>query len=264
MRFKLMNYNILDGFHDLSKDGNEKNYTYNPSRLEAAAKAVREENPDILVLNEACFSNTVDYRKAFGFPLYFHGEYGQSRGLAVLSRFPIVEAENYASKYCPFIRTKISMNGKTVNLDVAHPHPNLSEQDKRNFVASILRDREPSYILAGDFNAISRRDSYDKELLVRGFSRFDPNAEKKVSDLMQRCVVSEIEHHGLKDTFIFSGEKWKYTIPTDMLSKDKDSAIRIDYIFCSDDFEVVNASVIRNEWTNHASDHYPVTATLDF
>ncbi len=80
MAIKIMHYNALHGFH--SGGLGEKvilPFKFQPKRLESAKRVVKSENPDILVLNEACFAKSffekstgrtlfLDYQKEFRFP----------------------------------------------------------------------------------------------------------------------------------------------------------------------------------------------------
>ena len=38
---------------------------------------------------------------------------------------------------------------------------------------------------------------------------------------------------------------------------------RVDYIFCSKDFKILDSNIIKNKLTEKASDHYPITATVE-
>ena len=44
---------------------------------------------------------------------------------------------------------------------------------------------------------------------------------------------------------------------------DKGSGIRIDYIFCSTDFKVLDSVIVKNKLTELASDHYPIYSVLE-
>ena len=57
--------------------------------------------------------------------------------------------------------------------------------------------------------------------------------------------------------------KFDFTIPTDLMSKNKNGAIRMDYIFCTEDFNVLDSGIIKNNLTEMVSDHYPVYAVLE-
>ena len=89
------------------------------------------------------------------------------------------------------------------------------------------------------------------------------DANSKMEDMLECKAIKAVRRVGLQDTFTLLNKKWDYTIPTDVLSKKKESGIRIDYIFCSSDINVLDASIIKNSWTEKASDHYPVTATIE-
>ena len=87
--------------------------------------------------------------------------------------------------------------------------------------------------------------------------------EKKVEDSLQGATIATILNNGLKDTFHYKPRAFRYTMPSDMRSTDKDSATRLDYIFCLEKTKVLDAGIIKNAWTEKASDHYPVYATIE-
>lgn len=270
MSLKVVNYNILHGFFS-----GERPFRLEQERLETATRAVKAEDPDFLLLTEACFALPnedkvrMNYAEIFDFP---YGVFSRTRnewGSAVLSKSPIVSYADFSMFRRGFLKSSIDLNGRTVNIDVVHPHPKLTESEKMRFLANCLRDMQRPYLIAGDLNAISDEDSYDLEELVIGFEGFHvPSSEfttarHKVEDLMRKLTIPEIRRHGLIDTYNALDNPFDFTIPTDLLSKDKRSGIRIDYIFASPDFEVVDAGIIKNRYTNSASDHYPVFAVLE-
>jgi endonuclease/exonuclease/phosphatase family metal-dependent hydrolase len=269
MDIKLMNYNILHGFHT-----SEKPFILERERLEAAKEIVKKENPDLLVLTEACFGSpnkygiSMDYQKIFGFPYYHHAPAtpeGYEWGSAILSRFPITETRNLSESWMPFLRAQIDSGGTPFNIDVFHPHPNISDDKKVEKLKSTWEKYQAPQILAGDFNALSPQDKYDREKLIMGFGTFTKDPESAVDFLLKGRIIPYIISQGLIDTYRQANPKHReqdYTIPTDALSKNKDSAIRLDYIFCSPDYKVSQAGIIKNSLTNKASDHYPVTAIL--
>jgi exonuclease III len=265
---KIMNYNILHGFHS-----NEQPFVLQKDRLKAAQEVVKQENPDVLVLTEACFGAenkygiNMDYKKLFDFPHAIYSLTASEWGSSLLSKYPIVSSGNYSMDRRSFSRNILDVNGKEVCVDIAHPHPDLNEFEKRRFFHSQLRDiPNVPYILTGDFNALSPQDTYDKEKLIQGFAKFMKNEEdarKAIEGFMTYQAISEITKQGLVDTYRqIHKEQQQYTIPTDYLSSDKNSGVRIDYIFCSPHFKVEDAKVIQTKDSNSASDHYPVTSIL--
>ena len=260
-----MNFNVCHGFCS-----SEPPFKIEEERIKAAQKLVINENPDILVLTEACFAKEnscrilINYQSLFNFPHYYHCPMGSEWGAALLSKYPIKQAENYSMGQRLFFRTSLDIEHRTINLDIAHPHPDLSEWEKKMFFKNIIRDYKKPYILAGDFNSLSDEDSYDKEKLIRGFRVFDKHAEEKVEDLMKRLAIREIRTAGLVDTFTAKHRTFDYTVPTNSLSINKDSAMRVDYVFCSSDFNVINSYKIKGKHVERASDHYPIIAILAF
>jgi endonuclease/exonuclease/phosphatase family metal-dependent hydrolase len=61
---------------------------------------------------------------------------------------------------------------------------------------------------------------------------------------------------GLTDAIPSAGRR--YSIPTDLISADKSSGMRIDHIFANKSIEVVDGEVVHNAASNRASDHHPV------
>lgn len=270
MRLKIMEYNVLDGFHNHSGIFEEK-------RLESARKIVREYDPDILVITEARFPaeevicTEVDYQKEFGIPNLFHGAIGRGRKHAalIMSKHPFILAENYSMDRRKFVRGIINCNNRLVTIDAVHPHPLLNEQEKEQFFKNVLRDRRKPYILAGDFNSWSPRQNRNKEGILEVFKQFNDfkgkpqEAEKAVNDMLTCKAMKRVRSFDLTDTYEAINKEEDHTIPTDLLSKDKRAAERLDYIFCSRDFRVVKAGIIKNDLAEIASDHYPIYAELE-
>lgn len=270
MKIKIMQYNIRTGFRKT-----EKPYEYEGERLKLAKKIVKKENPDILILNEAYFESKneagilMNYQKIFNFPFYTHGNY--KRGLSpfwghsVLSKFPIEYSLNKSEGLAGLFSVKIKVQNKIINLDMVHisPIPYLSNKKQENFIKHVLKNKKDNYILTGDFNSLSSDDEYDKKEMVEAWSKFEKNAKKVIKEMLKRDAVRFVLSSGLVDTYKSKNNLFDFSIPTDFLSKDKSSGIRIDYIFCSKEFNVLDSGIIKNNLTEEASDHYPIFAVLE-
>lgn len=275
MKLKIISYNILHGFYTYYNPN--KPLIFERERLDAAQKLIKKENPDILLLNEACFGVKnktkilMNYKKIFDFPYYFYAQAKPKEnewGSAFLSKYPIINIKNLSEILKNFVRAKIDFNGTLVYIDIAHPHPNNSNLEKEKFFKRVLKDRikQKNYILAGDFNSLSPEDRYKKEKLIEGFKTFDDNPKKSVNNLMKGKAIQYLLSHGLIDSYRKIHKKFiesDYTIPTDFLSKNKLSKMRIDYIFCSKDIKIKDAGIIKGKEAEKASDHYPVYAKLE-
>jgi len=274
MQIKVLEYNLLMGLHTNPREGPVK---LEQDRVDAARKVVRQEQPDIVVLVEACDAQSndhgidVNYRELFNLPNYFYGTYSHTHkhGNAVLSRFPIMRTQNHSLEKRKFIRAAIDLEGTLLHVDVTHPHCHLSEAEKISFFQDIFQDMpQKRYVLAGDFNSYTEGDrERARDEYVKKFNEFIPDSERAaalVDDLLSCKAMTKLARSGLVDTFraIHPTER-VFTMPTDLINRDKSTAERIDYIFCSPDIRVIDAGIIRTPATERASDHHPIYAVLE-
>lgn len=264
MKLKLLEYNIQNGFCT-----EKAPFKFQKNRLLKASKIIQKENPDILILCEGFywpFAKKVsmkNIKKTFDkmYNIYAPQDYQFRWAPVILSKFPIIEYENLSKHFLNYIRAKIKIKKKELILDVFHPHPSIEDKQKKEFIKGIKKTNKKYYILSGDFNSLSDKDKYDRKELLKGFKKVSSKPEVVVKNFMQKGLIPYIRKIRLNDTFQKS--KNNYTIPTDFLSKDKSTAIRIDYIFCSKNFKIHKGGVIKNNLTERASDHYPIYAHLE-
>ena len=264
-----MNYNILNGFCN----GNPP-YILDKKRMESAIKLIKSESPDILILTEAYFWPFAKKENLSNVKKIFEDLYGQYTSLAhdyfrwapiVLSKFKIKDFNFSLSDFnLKFLRVNLDVNRKPITMDVFHPHPDTTEKEKSNFLKRVLKKDKKNQVLAGDFNALFMEDTYDKQKFSRGYESFmGSRGKSKAKDMLKCLTIKTILKKKLIDTYKVKNKKFDYTIPTNLMSKNKDGSARIDYIFCSKDFKVIDSGIIKNELTEEASDHYPVYAVLE-
>ena len=277
MKLKIMEYNLLEG---LSKHNDKKDiYEFDKKRMKLVLTAVKKFNQDILILCEASFTPShekskerfgiiIDYARLFGYPYFCYGIRTDRDGSTILSRYPL-KFEEYSMEKTSFVRCFIKIKNKKITLDVVHPHPRISAFDKMRFIKSVIRDKEKNYILAGDFNSPSPEDRYNREKLVQAFrgmlKPWEGSAEKYVEKMLQGEMIEFIINSGLIDTYRATNKKkdFVFTNPTKLVAGVENSAMRLDYIFCSKEFKVLDAGIIKNKITDFASDHYPIYAVLE-
>jgi len=275
MIFKILEYNILNGLCN-----EQKPYAFDEKRFKSALKVIEDAKPDILILCEAGISGvtpvTSNYNSSYEHLLSEFFGLDRARvndfrcAPAIFSRFPMSAKNPYTDKHRGYIRSSLRLNDKTINLDVVHPSPKLSEEQRTKFFKDVLKTRSESrYIISGDFNSLSPDDCYDQETLTRGYGNFmEEDGKAKVEDMMKASAMSCVLESRLRDTYAAKNPtrdiKKDFTIPTDWRNKNKDSAVRLDYILCSYDFNVKDAGIIKNEFSEEASDHYPIYAVLEF
>lgn len=276
MKLKIVEYNILDGIHTFDEPPE-----FQKERLQQIKQVIKSLDPDILVLTEACSAKAnnhgvdINYAKEFGFPHSFHAHAvsGKQHGNSILSKYPIVSAENYSVYQRKFGRVQIKVGKKTITFDIVHPHPSLTEIERMQFFKGVIRDMKRPYVLAGDFNTWSAEDIKGRDLnkIVKTLMQISHNMnqnkvllEENIRGQATCQTTNFVKSNGLIDTYRAIHKKgFQYTVPTDSCSLDKNAASRIDYIFCSKDFKVLDAGIVKNELTEEASDHYPIYAVLE-
>jgi endonuclease/exonuclease/phosphatase family metal-dependent hydrolase len=266
----LVSFNILEGFRPMTPVAAERRQL-DRERADAARALVAALAPDILVLNEALFcrhhdGKAVDYGALFDFPYQVCALYDGAWGNAILSRFPVVQS----SEMRIYNRGGLTavIDAPTGRLTVAsyHPHPARYPENKAldfdrmvaGHPAGGQRDQAEPLIVCGDLNCINPADAIDRERLVEAFRRFAPDAESAVDRLIEsgRQVFDTLGELGLHDAVPLAGRH--YSIPTDLLSLDKRSAVRIDHILANEAIEILDGAVVHSPESNRASDHHPV------
>ncbi len=264
---KILSYNILNGFC-----GDRHPFIIDKERMESAIKIIEREKPDVIVLLEAYFwpfakqVDLKDMKKVFSeiYDEYANLNYFDFRWAPIiLSKYPITSFDISKLKYkINHIRAEIKKGKKIITVDGFHPYPSVSEEKKSRFLKDTIKNE--NYIIAGDFNSISPEDKYNKGKLFRGFRSFMiRKGKQKVRELLKCTAIKTLLEKNLIDSYKTKNpKKTESTMPSDLRSKNKDSSIRIDYIFNSKDIEVIDAKIIKDPLTEKASDHYPVFAEL--
>lgn len=150
-----------------------------------------------------------------------NGQYGN----AILAKYPIEEYEvkqlYSEGENRTLLRAALSIKGSRIQVYNTHLGLNSSERDKQIREIIDITANTDDCILAGDFNS--------------AVDKLDAVTEK------------------LKDSA--SNDMYNYTIPT---FDNGDITERIDYIFLSDRFKIIEYEVLKCD----ASDHYPVIVTV--
>ncbi len=294
MKLKIMSYNIMNGFYD-NIFGNP-NPKIQPERKKAVKTIVSEYKPDILIVPEVCgFKENPkvkisDYQKIFGkkqFPYIGYGDTFQDGvfGVAILSKYPM-KTEDLSEKGRGLIRAHIKLpNGVRLTVDGIHLIPSESYElsnkrwPKKNYAYRNSKAKgawikkktsglKGNRIIAGDFNALSPQDKYNKGMLIKGINSLPhstlKSAKWKVNDLLKSSEIKAVLGYGLQDTYkLIHPKGFDYTLPTKLDGSSMDSAQRIDYIFCSPQLNVIDSGIIKESPADVASDHYPVYADVE-
>ena len=273
MIFTIMSYNIERGFHN-------SDHLFQEQRLQAAQRAVRQVNPDLLALTEACYGGPnshgiiMNYQQLFQFPYGQWGGYrvfgprgGDHGGNALLSQFPlegkvIQFSHKGATEGRIILRDNINLKDKILTVKVVHPSYQTDDKEKIVELSYLMENHTASYILTGDFNTLHPDDAYDYEELAREFAAFDQQKVRKMFDNWKKAeCVSWILQQGLQDAFPSSSRQ--STVPTSYAYGRKQNGVRMDFTFHSSDLVVKDAYVLKNDDTEIASDHYPIVVVFE-
>jgi endonuclease/exonuclease/phosphatase family metal-dependent hydrolase len=263
---RLASYNLLEGLRPIGPSPGERRQL-DRERTEAARSVVQELNPEVLVLNEALFcqqyrGHVVDYGRLFGFPYQAAALYDNAWGNAVLSRHPILRSHEMKTEGRGGVVALIDAPTGTFTVASYHPHPSRNPSDKAADFERLVAGLEGPLIVCGDLNCISPADDIDRDALIAAFRRFTRDPEATLAQFIEsgREVFRALAKFGLEDAIPLAGRR--YSIPTDLISLDKSSGMRIDHILANRAIVVGGGEVVHTAQTNRASDHHPVV--LDF
>lgn len=263
---RLVSLNILEGLRPLTPMADERRMI-DRHRADAVRKMVADVKPDIMVVNEALYcrlydGQNVDYASLLGFPHQVAALYDGAWGNAIASRFPIVNSKEMRI----YNRGGLSALIKTPHghLSVAsyHPHPGRYPENKAQDFADLLAGVTGPTIVCGDFNSISPEDNTDRDALIEACGSFSSDPEATVDQFLKsgQWVFRTLAGLGFTDAVPPAGRR--YSIPTDLLNKDKASAMRLDHVLANKMIDIVDGEVVHSEASNQASDHHPLLVTF--
>jgi endonuclease/exonuclease/phosphatase family metal-dependent hydrolase len=259
---RLVSYNILEGLRPAAHDANERRHI-DRERAAAALSVVEELRPDVLVLNEASFcrqfeGKAISYARLFGFPHDLAALYDGAWGNAILSRYPIVKSHEMKIYNRGGLSAVIATPMGELAVASYHPHPKRYPENKAYDFKELIAGLTGPLIVCGDLNCINPEDMIDRSAMIAGFRRFSANPEVTVDQFVEsgRAVFAALSRLYLEDAVPPPGRR--YSIPTDLLSLDKSSAMRIDHILANSGIEIISGEVVHSPASNRASDHYPV------
>jgi len=273
---KLISYNVYWGMRQDS--------TENKSKF---AEWIKAQNPDIVALQEMNGftaqnpdfapkgSNPLNLQKlaaSYGHPYVFIVREPAPDGsisfpVALTSKYPIVNVTRVVENASHgFMTAEIGGH----HFVITHFHPFSSE--KRGYeIDQILatmksKPTDCKWLFMGDLNSVSPLDksAYDNNLL-RDFIREDRkkrphNLNLGKDDELDYTVQQKILDAGFIDTFKFFHPGFEASAPTKLFYDQSSHPLRYDYLYVSGNMknDLVKCEIIKDEFTDIYSDHYPV------
>ncbi len=261
-----MTYNVYQGGGD---------------RLPFIKNVIKEHDPDILAIQEACDWTTSGRFKEISHLLnisadqsaLFRSNLRSSSGriydMAFYSRFPIQSKECLTDPkiiwHCiPYLTVQGPV---TMQFILAHLCPKTENQrltEAEQIINLTKQNKSVATVILGDLNSLSENDPYPDTLP----QQLEQHQITKFGNPPRHDVVNTLKNAGLHDTLkLEEQDKTKLYISVTEASDDKDHLdLRLDYIMVNDALlnAVTKTYIVDNEITRQASDHLPIITELDF
>ncbi len=253
---KLMTYNILNGAVDT---------------FQRICDIVNIEQPDLLVLNEANGfdlhnqAKLVTFSESTSLPYYdlaLCGDGGEYN-VTILSKTPLLNIKHLDGFARAAIAVELTTEMGVVSLVGTHLSP-FGEPERVNEIKQIIKAQEgyEHKIVLGDLNSLSPQDDYDPSMVFA----FNAMQTKKFTakERLLFDAINAFDEAGYVDPAVIAGQEKIYTAPTSINEFQAHSNMRLDYILMSSSMVdyISSYKVVKNDLTEHASDHYPVVVEL--
>ncbi|NMA74687.1 MAG: endonuclease/exonuclease/phosphatase family protein [Bacteroidales bacterium] len=275
---KLISYNVYWGM--------KQDTTENKAKF---AEWIRQQDPDILALQEmngftqenpdfvgfgdgnVNKNNLQKLAASYGHPYVYIVREPFSNGMvsfpvAITSKYPIVNVQRVVEN-CAHGFIVAEIEGK--HFVVTHLHPFSSEKrgyEMDQILATIKsKGNNKKWLLMGDLNSVSPLDkeAYNDNLL-RDFIREDkkkrPHNENLKDNELDYSIQQRILDTGFIDALKVFHPDFVATAPTKLFYDQSNYPLRYDYLYVSENMkkDMVDCKVIKDEFTDIYSDHYPV------
>ena len=257
---KILSYNIYIGM-SLDKSEDKSDFI----------KWINTMSPDIVSLQEVNGFTQEKLEKTarkYGHP-YAVLLKEEGYPVALTSKYPIVNVRKVIDNmHHGFIQAQIL----DFNIIVLHlsPHKYWKRSEEIDLILSTIKstDSNGKWIITGDFNTYSPLDSlaYQDGLLKERIKELE-NKYKSHENLKNNNIdystIQKVLDSGFYDAFKLKNSAYTFTIPTLFLEHadlKNQATKRIDYIFISKNLKkkLLNPTIIKDDFTNYKSDHYPV------
>ncbi len=286
-RLKIVTYNVHQGFT-------------NEGRIDPDlfARVISNENPDIITLVESETSRFFlgNYNFAYWLSKKFNMYYycvpvskKHSYGVAILSKIPLFDSRvtHLESSEDHWILLESMINYQDRRIKLMSVHVGISVEDRFNQLSWILNEKvikeNNPVILMGDFNTEDDEDFSNQKRPRDKHDGWHANNIKMynsiVEESMQKGIYKKAAIMNFKGMANYNTcliDTWKAMNPDSADAYTwRDTAIdwgvpkerceppkRIDYIFVSDDFKVLESSIVKTGEAFKASDHLPVVSIV--
>lgn len=245
---KLVAYNVLYGMEYDIKN-NWDNFV----------KWVKEQDPDILCLEEALFDRAefADLAKRFGHEYYYLCDIRPTTSVGITSKYPI---ELIDDQLCSDGYIRAAFWVKVVGLNIIPLHlyykstvegDAIRVKEMNSILSKTIKKHTEcdNWVMCGDFNDQAKEDGR--------WSTLNPSRKYELHDNIKKA--------GYKDCVrLMNPDDWCRTMQT-VAHEGSGGTYRLDYIYATQNVAdcLVEAGRIKDNFTDYASDHYPIYAIFD-
>jgi len=268
---KLISYNVYWGM--------KQDDTENKSKF---VEWIKAQDPDILALQEmngftqkALESLAEAYGHSYSYIVREPFADGSiSFPMAITSKYPIVNVRKVVENNIHgFIEAEI----EGLHFIVTHFHPFSAEKRVSEIgqILATIESKDPKmkkkWLFMGDLNSVSPLDKseYDNNKL-RDFIREDrkkrPHNENLKNNELDYSIQNSILNFGFVDAFKVKNPQFVASAPTKMFYDQSKFPLRYDYLYVSPNMkkDIVECDIIKDDFTDIYSDHYPVVLIFKY
>lgn len=260
---KLISYNVYWGMRQDS--------TENKSKF---AEWIKAQDPDILALQEM---NGFTQRKLQEFAESYGHSYailvkepepdgGISFPVAITSKYPIVNVQRVVDNMIHGLIVA-EIEGHHYMITHFHPFSAVKRGHEIDLMLATIKSKSPQnkWLVMGDLNSVSPLDKeeYDNGLVlnhIREDMKKKPHNQNLINNELDYTVQQKVLDAGFTDAFKFYHPRFEASAPTKLFYDQSKFPLRYDYLYVSGNMkdDLVKCEIIKDEFTDIYSDHYPV------
>lgn len=264
--YKIISYNVYWGM--------KQDSTANKSKF---AEWIKTQDPDILALQEVngfTQQKLQEFAKNYGHPYAFIVKEPEPDGsisfpVAITSKYPIVNVQRVKENLIHGLLVA-EIGGHSFLITHFHPFSAVERGHEIDLVLATANS-QPSrkWLLMGDLNSVSPLDKseYDNELVlnhIREDMKKKPHNQNLLNNELDYTVQQKVLDAGFIDAFKIFHPQFEASAPTKLFYDQSKFPLRYDYLYVSANMknDMVKCEIIKDEFTDIYSDHYPVVLIL--
>lgn len=259
---KLISYNVYWGMRQDTTQ-NKVHFT----------EWIKKQNPDIIALqevNEFTQQRLQKFAESYGHPYAVLVKEPEADGsisfpVAITSKYPIINVQKIKDN---MIHGLIVAEIEGHHFLVTHFHP-FSAVKRGQEIDLVLANAKAvpngKWLLMGDLNSVSPLDKseYDNGLVlnhIREDMKKKPHNQNLINNELDYSINQKVLDAGFVDAFKAFHPQFVASAPTKLFYDQSKFPLRYDYLYVSSNMkgDMISCEIIKDDFTDVYSDHYPV------